>query len=60
MTYEKITMDLLREIQEPVVVEHRKEELEKEKASVEEDKQKFIKTADERIAKIDLMLAVFS
>ena len=59
MTFEKITTDLIRETKEPVVVEHQREELEKEKASVEADKQRFIKTSDERIARIDEMLAMF-
>ena len=59
MTYTKITEELLRETTENVV-EHKKSDLEKERTSVIADKERQIKTADERIANIDKMLALFS
>jgi len=60
MALEKITEELLKETKEPEIVEHRKTDLENERASVVADKERFVKTADERIAKIDEMLALFS
>ena len=59
MTIEKITEELLKETIENVV-EHKKSQLEAERLSVLADKERQITTADNRIAKIDEMLALFS
>lgn len=59
MAYEKITEELIKETKEAVIVEHRKDDLEREKAAVMADKEKAITTADKRIAGINVMLAMF-
>ena len=56
MTYEKITEEILKETKEPVIVEHKKADLENRKASLLKDKERV----EGEISKADELLALFT
>lgn len=59
MTYKKITQDVIQEVKDPVVVEHKKEQLEEEKAKILANKEVFLKECDTKILALDEMLKLF-